>query len=545
MTNEFDAVIVGAGINGMVAAATLAKSGLSVCLIDGRDRIGGFIASDVESDPGFVHDRFSSFHPLFVTGGAYEALGADLHRHGLQYVNADAPDAPLFASADGRGRLAVGYRDAGVTADSFADPRDGSAYRAMVHRTEGTIDIVGRLLGTELRDPRRVVEAAKLIRRTRPAGAEGLLRDVVTSGRAMMRRDFVGAEVDHLWGPWLLHAGLTPDAAGGGLMLPLFAFTVHGAGLPVVAGGAHHFVAAFESLLDELGVDVRTGTTVDKIRVHRGRATGVEASGTTIAARQAVLASVMPRTLYDGLLEDVPRLEKQREESRRYRFGRGAMQLHFALKESPAWNHEVLGRTPVIHLSSGSASTAIACAEAEAGLLPRRPTLVVGQQSVLDPSRAPEVGAPLWIQMQEVPYELRGDAAGEIDTTEGWTPSVAKAYVERVLDLLDEEAPGLRKSIISRHVMTPIDLERENPNAAYGDPYGGSLELDQNLLWRPGPRTGRHRTRVAGLWHIGSATHPGPGLGGASGFLAATAVAEPTLRSRFRRHGQQLVGSRT
>jgi phytoene dehydrogenase-like protein len=253
----------------------------------------------------------------------------------------------------------------------------------------------------------------------------------------------------------------------------------------------------------------------------------------------------MPRDLYDGLLKDVPGLDQQRDESRRYRFGRGAMQLHFALKGPPRWTHDVLGRTPVIHLSSGSASTAIACAEAEAGLLPRRPTLVVGQQFVLDPSRAPASGAALWVQMQEVPYELLGDAAGVIDTTGGWSPAVADAFVERVLDLIEEEAPGFRDSVITRHVMTPVDLERENPNAAYGDPYGGSLELDQNLLWRPGPRTARHRTRVHGLWHIGAATHPGPGLGGASGFLAANAVAARTLRRRFRRGGLQLFASRS
>jgi phytoene dehydrogenase-like protein len=327
-------------------------------------------------------------------------------------------------------------------------------------------------------------------------------------------------------------------------MLPIFAFTVHGAGLPVVAGGARNFVVAFESFLDELGVEVRTGATVDSIRVESGRATAVETSGVTISARRAVLASVMPEQLYGGLLADVPGLEKEREESRRYRFGRGAMQLHFALSEPPAWTHPVLARTPVIHLSSGSASTAVACAEAEAGLLPRRPTIVVGQQYVLDPSRVPTGAAQLWIQMQEAPYEVFGDAAGEIDTTDGWTQSVTDAYVQRVLDLIEEEAPGLRQSVVASHAMTPVDLERENPNAVRGDGYGGSLELDQNLLWRPGPRTARHRTKVAGLWHIGSATHPGPGLGGASGHLAATAVAGPALRSRVRANAHQMLSAR-
>lgn len=525
MRTVVDVVVVGAGINGMVAAAMLAKSGRSVCLIDGRDSIGGFIASDADSDPGYVHDRFSSFQPLFTTGPAYRALGADLRRHGVEHANVDAPDAPLFASADGDGRLSVAYRDPGITADALSHPGDRSAYRAMLERSARTLDVVGKLLGAELRDPRRVLDVVRLIGRTKIAGTEGLVRDAATNGRSAIQRRFAGREVDHLWSPWLLHAGLSPDAAGGGLMLPVFAHTVHGGGLPVVRGGARHLVGAFEALLDELGVEVITGTPVHRILVERNRAIGVEAGSHRIMAREAVVASVLPAHLYAELLAGVPGLEHEREEARHYRYGRGAMQLHFALDAPPAWNHDVLRRTPVIHLSSGSASTGIACAEAEAGLLPRRPTVVVGQQYVLDPSRVPAGGAQLWVQMHEAPYELLGDSAGEIDVRDGWTPEVCTAYVERVLDLLEEQAPGLRGSIVSRHVMTPVDLERENPTAARGDGYGGSLELDQNLLWRPGPRTARHRTAVDGLWHIGSATHPGPGLGGASGSIAATGIA--------------------
>ena len=130
-------------------------------------------------------------------------------------------------------------------------------------------------------------------------------------------------------------------------------------------------------------------------------------------------------------------------------------------------------------------------------------------------------------------------------TSNGWTPEVAHAYSERVLDLLEEEIPGLRGSVVSRHVMTPVDLERENCNAAQGDPYGGSLELDQNLLWRPGPRTARHQTSIDGLWHMGAATHPGPGLGGGSGFLVASAITAPSRADRVRARVRTVAGSRS
>ncbi len=519
---EFDVVIVGAGINGMTAAARLAGAGRSVCLVEGREHVGGFIASSV-AETGHVHDTFSSWHSLFVGSPAYADLAADLHRHGLEYLNVDDAHAPLFASVASDGRTSLAFRGADATAAGLSRPRDRDGYLALAELSGG-LEIAAGMLGSELRDPRRLRDALSLLRTAGRSGAETLARDLTMSGRARLRRDFEGPEVDHLWAPWLLHAGLSPDSAGGGLMLPLFAASIHGAGMPVVAGGSEHFLRAFEKLLADRGVTILTGSTVDRIRVEGGRARGVEVDGRRISAREAVLASVMPGHLYSELLQDVPDLGSARAEASAYRFGRAAMQVHLALSAPPAWTNEVLARTPLLHLCSGSGSVAIACAEAEAGLLPRRPTVVVGQQGVVDPSRAPAGAATLWIQLQEVPGVLNGDAAGEVDVSGGWTASVTDAYVDRVLDVVEEQAPGLRRLVLARHALNPLDLERANPNAVGGDPYGGSLELDQSLLWRPGPRTARHKTVVDGLWHIGSATHPGPGLGGGSGHLAAGAI---------------------
>ena len=176
----------------------------------------------------------------------------------------------------------------------------------------------------------------------------------------------------------------------------------------------------------------------------------------------------------------------------------------------------------------------IACAEAEAGLLPRRPTVVVGQQYLLDPGRVPAGAAALWLQLQEVPYAPRGDSAGELDTTHGWTAALAEGYVNRVLDRIARHTPDLRRKIRMIDVLTPEDLYARNPNAVNGDPYGGSAELDQSLFWRPLASLGRHATPVERLWHIGASTHPGPGLNGGSGHLVAT-----TLIRHAKRAGRQ------
>jgi phytoene dehydrogenase-like protein len=339
-----------------------------------------------------------------------------------------------------------------------------------------------------------------------------------------VRRDFRGHEVDHLYAPWLLHAGLSPDHAAGGLMTPLFAGILHGFGLPVVAGGAGRFVAAFRSMLDSLGVHVETTVDVDRILVAQGRAVGVAAAGRSFRARRAVLASVTPAALYGRLLPEDAVDSGLRAEAASFRHGRAALQIHVALSEPLGWRDSRLAEIPLIHLSDGSASTGIACAEAEAGLLPRQPTVVVGQQYLLDPARVPRGAAALWLQLQEVPYAPSGDAAGELDTTHGWTEALAKGYADRVLDRVARHAPDLRDKILAVDVLTPDDLRAHNPNAVSGDPYGGSAELDQSLLWRPLASSGRHATPVGRLWHIGASTHPGAGLAGGSGHLVATTL---------------------
>ena len=521
MTDEADVIVVGSGINGLVAAAELAQAGWSVILLERNAEIGGFIATEERTLPGYLHDTFSSWHPLFVSGPAYAALGELLHRHGLEYRNTDGW---VTASVADDGRVTLAHRDPESTAAEFAHAEDRSAYLAMLKRLGQNIASIGGLLGSELRSLALVRHMSGLVRNGGLRGIEWWLRAAATSGRAYIRRDFRGDEVDHLYGPWLLHAGLSPDHAAGGLMMPLFAGTLHGFGLPVVAGGAGRFVAAFRSLLASLGVRVETGIEVDRILVAQRRAVGVEAAGRTFNARRAVLASMTPSALYGRLLPEGAVDSALRAEAVSFRHGRAALQIHVALSEPLGWCDTRLAEIPLIHLSDGSASTGIACAEAEAGLLPRYPTVVVGQQYLLDPSRVPAGAAALWLQLQEVPYAPRGDAAGELDTTQGWTKALAKGYANRVLDRVARHAPDLRDKMRAIDVLTPDDLRARNPNAVSGDPYGGSAELDQSFLWRPLASSGRHATPVSRLWHIGASTHPGAGLGGGSGHLVATTL---------------------
>jgi phytoene dehydrogenase-like protein len=173
--------------------------------------------------------------------------------------------------------------------------------------------------------------------------------------------------------------------------------------------------------------------------------------------------------------------------------------------------------------------------EAERGLLPAEATIVCGQPCVLDPSRAPAGKSILWLQLQELPAgRVKGDGAGELDAGAGtWTTELREAYADRIVARLGEAIPNLARATLERVALSPVDLEALNCNLVGGDIYAGSCALDQNLLWRPFAHAAGHATEVEALFHIGASTHPGPGLGGGSGYLVAQELLKPSLPRRL------------
>jgi phytoene dehydrogenase-like protein len=512
-----DAVVVGAGINGLVAAAELAIGGWSVVLIDANDRLGGFIATDELTEPGYLHDTYSSFHPLFISGAAYGSLGTALHRHGMEYLNTDGW---VTGSVSERG-VVLAHRNPIRTIETFDVPSDRDAYLGMLDEFGAYAPQILAIMGSELTPWRLARIAASTLRTHKVAGTMQLLRSLAQSGRGYVRERFSGWEVDALWVPWLLHAGLGPDSASGSLTLKLLPAATHQFGMPVVRGGQGRFVDAFAGLFRELGVALVLGEAVTGIDVENRRAVGVRLGDRRVRARRAVVVSMAPGQLYPQMLPAGAVPACVVDQARRYRPGRAVMQIHVALDGPVRWTDARLGEVPVVHVSNGADSTGIACSQALAGLLPAEPTVVVGQQHILDPSRVPDGKALLWLQLQEVPSTPRADSAGELDTSAGWDEALQAGYADRVLRRIEAFAPGLRGLVRRIFTISPQRLEAVNRNAIAGDGYAGCTELDQSLFWRPIANAPHHRTPVQGLWQIGASTHPGPGLGGTSGHLAA------------------------
>ena len=248
-------------------------------------------------------------------------------------------------------------------------------------------------------------------------------------------------------------------------MIKVIAFSVELAGCPIAVGGANSLIRAFERLIGDQGGEIRSGADVEKVLLDNGgRAIGVKLfSGETIMSRKGVICSMTPAQLYRRLLSDSAPPPEIAAALRRYRHGKGDMQVHYALDAPPRWNGgEDLGKVALLHVTPGLDGVSRAANEAERGLLPAEPTICVGQPTALDPSRAPDGKAILWLQLPEAPRFLKGDAAGEIVTpADGrWTPAVRDAYADRVEALFSRHIKDFKKLVIARKAYSPADLSR-------------------------------------------------------------------------------------
>ena len=533
MSRSVDAVVIGSGHNGLVAAAYLARAGWRVEVLERNPQPGGAVATEELTQPGYRHDTFSSWHPLFHTSAAWAELGEELRARGLQYVNAEDV---VTASATPHDAV-IAHRDPERTAQGLAVDSDRDAYLEDVSALGAQMDVIGELLGTRLGSAHAARLTATLARRLGLRDGLAFGATLASSARGWLESRFEGRELADLLAPWVLHTGLTPDDAGGGFQLLALAGALHQIGMPVVKGGSDNFVTAFVRLIEDNGGAVRVDVEVDRIEVRDGRAAGVVAGGEQILAERAVIANTTPTQLYGRLLPAGAVPARATEEARRFRFSRRAgMQIHLALSEPPRWRaDERLAQAAIVHLTGGLNAVSLACAQARAGLLPAEPTIVCGQPTALDPSRAPEGAAIIWVQLQEVPYKPVGDAAGEIDVADGtWTPDLEGAYADRIVSHLSRQIENLPAAIAGRAILSPATLERRNPNFVRGDIYAGAMDLDQSYLWRPLPSYGSHATPLDGLYQCGASTYPGPGLNTASGRIVAMQLLQPAVRERLR-----------
>ncbi|MEJ8572324.1 NAD(P)/FAD-dependent oxidoreductase [Microbaculum marinum] len=520
---EFDAVFVGAGHNALAAAVHLANRGWSVGVFERNETAGGAVRTEEVTLPGFRHDLYATNLGMFAGSAFHADYGETLARRGLAFV----PAEHCFATPTPSGTWFGVSKDLEQTVARAARLSDADAARWQSMLAEFGADAphLFALLGSPMSARALAKVGWKAWRGKGVAWMLDTARMLASSPREFLEGNFESPEIRAALGAWGMHLDFGPDVAGGALFPYLESMADQSFGMVVGQGGADTIVKAMVAEIEARGGVVRTGAEVVKIRTDGGRATAVLlADGQEVRGRRAVIATVTPGALVGRLLDGGTGDGRYDRAAAKFRHGPGTMMIHLATSGLPEWSAgEELQRFLYIHLAPSLDMMSRAYSEAVAGLLPAEPLLVVGQQTTVDPSRAPDGNHTLWIQVRMVPGTILGDAAGSITATD-WA-GAGQAYADRVVDIIERYAPGTKDKILARYVETPADLERRNPNLVGGDSLAGSHHLSQNFLFRPVPGWAKYTTPVNGLYLIGASTWPGGGTGAGSGYMLAKSLA--------------------
>ncbi|MFJ7290804.1 phytoene desaturase family protein [Streptomyces collinus] len=511
-----DAVVIGAGPNGLVAANVLADAGWSVEVLEEQPEPGGAVRHDRGVDPAFVNDLFSSFYPLAAASPVLAALHPE--EHGLRWSH--APSVLAHPLTDGS--CAVLDRNIDSTAaslDTF-EPGDGAAWRRLHDVWQNLRPGLLEALFTPFPPVRAT---ARLALRLRAAGGLRMARTLVLPVRRLGEEEFRGQGGRLLLAGNALHADLAPESAGSGGFGWLMTMLGQTYGFPVPVGGSGALTSALVRRLETLGGRVRCGQRVEHVVVRGGRAVGVRtAGGDAVPARRAVLADVSVPALYGGLLDPEHLPAQLLDDLRRFQWDFATFKVDWALDGPVPWQAEPASRAGTVHLSDGMDELTRFAAQIAMRQVPDRPFLIFGQMTTSDATRSPQGTESAWAYTH-IPHEIRADAADE-GITGRWDTKDQELMADRVERQVERFAPGFRSLVRGRRILAPPTLEALDGNLAGGAINGGTTAMHQQLVFRPLPGTGRPETPVPGLYLASSGAHPGGGVHGAPGANAARAA---------------------
>ena len=472
---ELDAVIIGAGPNGLAAAITLAQAGRSVTVFEAGDTPGGGTRTAELTLPGFRHDVCSAIQPLGVGSPFFRAI--PLHEHGLRWIH---PSAALAHPLDD-GSAVLLSRDLQASADQLG--QDARPYLSLF----GPLVSSWQALLAEILGPFRLPRRPFLMARF------GWL--AIRSARGLAIGRFRGAGARALLAGLGAHSMLplsSPVSAAVGLMLGTLA---HAVGWPMAAGGSQQIADALAGLLGSLGGTIVTGRRISSLD--------------ELPDARAVFFDTSPKELIRIAGQRLPAGYRRRLE--RFRYGPGVFKLDWALDGPVPWRAENCRRAATVHLGGQLEEIAEAEAAVGRGEHPERPFIIFAQQSLFDPDRAPQGKHTAWGYCH-VPNGSTVDMTDRIE-----------AQVERF-------APGFRSRILARHSRNSVEIEQYNANYVGGDINSGIQDLGQ--LWtRPVARLSPYTTPVDGLYLCSSSTPPGGGVHGMCGYHAARAALSRSLKS--------------
>ncbi|GIK66657.1 MAG: FAD-dependent oxidoreductase [Chloroflexota bacterium] len=465
----YDAVVIGSGPNGLAAAITLARAQKSVLLIEAANTIGGGMRSAELTLPGFIHDICSAIHPLGASSPFFRDL--PLHEHGLEWIHSPAPLAHPF---DDGTALTLEKSIDGV-ADQLG--RDAKMYRRfMTPLVNDWGTLVNMTLAPLLRFPRHPFSLARF-------GIPALL-PLQTFAKTLFREERTRALFAGLAGHSMLTMGHIASASFG-LVLGILG---HYVGWPIAKGGSQKLADTLASYFQSLGGEIITGQRVTSIQ--------------ELPSARACLFDTSPRQLVEIVGDKLPIPYQNRLQ--KYRYGMGVFKLDWALSEPIPWKAVACSRAATLHIGPTLRDIATSEKTIWQGLHAEKPYVIVAQQSLFDPTRAPDGKHTAWAYCH-VPN------GSTVDMTEA------------IENQIKRFAPGFRDCILSRHRMNTADYQAYNPNYLGGDINGGVQDIFQ-LVMRPTLRLNPYSTPVKGIYLCSSSTPPGGGVHGMCGYHAANSV---------------------
>jgi phytoene dehydrogenase-like protein len=510
LVSDLDAVVVGSGPNGLSAAITLARAGRSVLVLEAASRYGGAVATEELTLPGFRHDTWSSVYPAAAASPVFASFA--LERFGLEWVH------PRYAMAHvlGGDRAPVLSREVTETAASLEalHPGDGARWAAFVAPYLKRFDAVRRTLLGGFPPVRGALGLTRL-------GYRGVLE---FARLVLMPAEALGEELFRAGGSraWLygsaMHGDVPPAGAGSAVAAAYLALLGHAVGWPSPRGGAASLADALVACLRAHGGEVRTSAPVERVEIAAGRTRGVVLAGGERIAAPLVIGDVTPPGLLRLAGDSLP--GPYARALGRYRFGPSTLKVDWALRGPVPWSAPAARQAGTVHV--GGSETEVLRATAHTGLpaLADPPFMLFGQQSVADPTRAPAGRHTAWAYTHG-PHGVDWEAERD-------------AHVARMEARIEHFAPGFNEQILARHVQTPGDLERGDPNLVHGDVGAGSYALDQ-VIMRPVPSLAPYRTPVPGLYIGSASTFPGGAVHGVPGHAAARLA---LTEARIRRGGR-------
>ncbi|WP_410673978.1 phytoene desaturase family protein [Amycolatopsis sp. cmx-4-68] len=504
-TEAADAVVIGAGHNGLVAANLLADAGWSVLVLEATPHPGGAVRTAEVTEPGFRNDLFSAFYPMSAVSPVIRGLR--LEEHGLRWRH--APDVLAHVLPDDR--CAVLSRDVDRTAASVEQfaPGDGDAWQRMFEQWREIREPLVDALFTPFPPVR---SGLKLLRRTGTGDALRLARMLTLPARRFGDELFTGEGAKLLVAGNAAHSDLSVDNAGSAVFGWLMAMIGQDEGFPVPAGGAGSLIDALVRRLESRGGKVHCGRPVREVLVGGGRALGVrDAAGDPVRAHKAVLADVPAPLLYGELVAAEWLPSRLVDDLGRFQWDSATVKVDWALSGPVPWTAEAARGAGTLHLGTDLDGLSAFGSELVRGRTPRRPFLLFGQMTTSDPDRSPPGTESAWAYTHVPRGTLEGRGALE-------------RRAKRIEETVEANAPGFTGLIKARYIQGPAELQDHNPGLVGGAVNGGTAAIHQQLFFRPVPSTGRADTPVDRLFLAGASAHPGGAVHGGPGANAARAA---------------------